>query len=71
MSEVLIATVVVFITVLFGSIIISENMRKPKYEIRFIEGWFVIRDIKSGTHLRRFQFKEDAIEWYNENCKDV
>ena len=71
MSEVLIATVVLLITVLFGSIIISENMRKPKYEIRFIERWFVIRDIKSGTHMTRFRSQEQADIWFNENCKDV
>ena len=71
MSEVLIATVVVLLTVLFGSIIISENMRKPKYEIRFIAGWFVIRDIKTGTHMKRFRSQEQAEIWFNENCKDV
>lgn len=70
MSEVLIATVIVMLTVLFGSIIISENMR-PKYEIRFIEGWFVIRDIKSSTHIKRFRSQEQAEIWFNENCKDV
>jgi len=71
MSEVLIATVVVMLTVLFGSIIINENLNRPKYEIRFIEGWFVIRDIKSGTHITRFRSKEQAEIWFNENCKDV
>lgn len=67
MSEILIATVVVLLTVLFGSIIISENMR-PKYEIKYIRGWWVIRDIKTQTNLRRFRTNEEAIEWYNENC---
>lgn len=57
--------------ILFFAWLIYLDGKQPKYEIRFIEGWFVIRDIKSGTHLRRFQFKEDAIEWFNENCKDV
>lgn len=67
MSEVLIATVVVLLTVLFGSIIISENMR-PKYEIKYLRGWWVIRDIKTQTNLTRFRTNEEAIEWYNENC---
>jgi hypothetical protein len=68
MSELLIATVVVLLTVLFGSIIIHENLNKPKYEIKYIHGWWVIRDIKTKTHLRRFSTNEEAIEWYNENC---
>lgn len=71
MSEVLIATVVVLLTVLFGSIIISENMRKPKYEIQSIEGWFVIRDIKTKTHMKKFRSQKQAEVWFNENCKDV
>lgn len=66
----IIAIIIVLLTVLFGSIIINENM-KPKYEIRFIEGWFVIRDIKSGTHMTRFRSQEQAEIWFNENCKDV
>lgn len=66
----IIAIIIVLLTVLFGSIIINENM-KPKYEIRFIEGWFVIRDIKTGTHMTRFRSQEQAEIWFNENCKDV
>ena len=68
MSELLIATVVVLLTVLFGSIIIHENLNKPTYEIRFIEGWFVIRHRVKKTHLKRFKTNEEAEEWYNENC---
>jgi hypothetical protein len=68
MSELLIATVVVLLTVLFGSIIIHENLKKPTYEIKYIEGWFVIRYVKNGMHVKRFKTNEEAIEWYNENC---
>jgi hypothetical protein len=68
MSELLIATVVVLLTVLFGSIIIHENLNKPTYEIRFIEGCFVIRHRVKKTHIKRFKTNEEAIEWYNENC---
>jgi hypothetical protein len=66
-NELLIATVIVMLTILFGSIIISENIR-PKYEIKYLRGWWVIRDVKTKTHLRRFSTNEKAIEWYNENC---
>jgi hypothetical protein len=68
MSEVLIATVVVLLTVLFGSIIIHENLNKPKYEIKYLRGWWVIRDIKTKTHMRRFRSQEQAEIWFNENC---
>jgi hypothetical protein len=66
-NELLIATVVVMLTVLFGSIIISENIR-PKYEIKYFHGAWVIRDVKTKTHIRLFITKEEAEEWYNENC---
>ena len=66
-NELLIATVIVMLTILFGSIIISENIR-PKYEIKYLRGWWVIRDVKTKTHIRRFGLKEEAEEWFNENC---
>jgi hypothetical protein len=66
-NEVLIATVVVMLTVLFGAIIIAEKLH-PKYEIKYLRSWWVIRDVKTQTHLRRFSTNEEAIEWYNENC---
>ena len=66
-NELLIATVVVMLTILFGAIIISENIR-PKYEIKYLRGWWVIRDVKTKTHIRCFGLKEEAEEWFNENC---
>jgi hypothetical protein len=63
----IIAIIIVWLTILFGSIIINENIR-PKYEIKYLRGWWVIRDVKTKTHIRRFGLKEEAIEWYNENC---
>ena len=66
-NELLIATVIVMLTILFGAIIISENIR-PKYEIKYLRGWWVIRDVKTKTHIRRFGLKEEAEEWFNENC---
>jgi len=66
-NEVLIATVIVMLTILFGAIIIAEKLH-PKYEIKYLRGWWVIRDVKNKTHIRRFSTNEEAIEWYNENC---
>ena len=63
----IIAIIIVLLTILFGLMIINENM-KPKYEIRFIEGWFIIRDVKTETHLKRFKSQEEAEIWFNENC---
>jgi hypothetical protein len=66
-NELLIATVIVMLTILFGAIIIAEKLN-PKYEIKYLRGWWVIRDVKTQTHLRRFSTNEEAIEWFNENC---
>jgi len=57
--------------ILFFAWLIYLDSRKPKYEIRFIEGWFVIRDIKSGTHMTRFRNQEQAEIWFNENCNQL
>lgn len=56
-----------FIILFFAWLVYLDN-KKPTYEIRFIEGWFVIRYVKNGTHLKRFKTNEESIEWYNENC---
>ena len=66
-NELLIATVIVMLTILFGAIIISEKLH-PKYEIKYLRGWWVIRDVKTKTHIRRFSTNEQAIEWFNKNC---
>jgi hypothetical protein len=64
-----IATVVA--TFLFLSVVIIKNDRKPKYEIRYIRGWFVIFHVKTYEILKRFATLEEAEIWFNKNCKDV
>jgi hypothetical protein len=54
--------------ILFFAWLVYLDSKKPTYEIRFIEGWFVIRYVKNGMHVKRFKTSEEAIEWYNENC---
>jgi hypothetical protein len=61
------ASMIVFIILFFWWLIHLDN-RKPKYEIKYIHGCFVIRDVKTKTHIKRFRTNEDAIDWYNENC---
>jgi hypothetical protein len=64
-----IATVV--LTFAFLTIVIIKADKKPKYEIKYLRGWWVIRDVKTQTHLRRFSTNEEAIEWFNENCNQL
>lgn len=54
--------------VFFFWYLIHLDCKKPTYEIRFIEGWFVIRHRVKKTHIKRFKTSEEATEWYNENC---
>ena len=64
-----IAMVILMFT--FLSIVIIKYDRKPKYEIRYINGWFVIQHSKSKEPIQRFKSQEQAEIWFNENCKDV
>ena len=64
-----IAMVILMFT--FLSIVIIKYDRKPKYEIRYIDGWFVIQHSKSKEPIQRFKSQEQAEIWFNENCKDV
>ena len=64
-----IATVVA--TFLFLSVVIIKADKKPKYELRYINGWFVIQHSKSQEVIKRFRNQEQAEIWFNENCKDV
>ena len=54
--------------VFFFWYLIHLDSKKPTYEIKYIEGWFVIRYVKNGMHVNRFKTNEEATEWYNENC---
>lgn len=54
--------------ILFFAWLVYLDSKKQTYEIRFIEGWFVIRHRVKKTHLKRFKTSEEAIEWYLENC---
>ncbi len=61
-----ILTVVLTFTILAITIIKAD--RKHRYEIKYLRGWWVIRDVKTKTVFRRFSTNEEAIEWFNENC---
>jgi hypothetical protein len=61
-----ILTVFLTFTILVVAIIKAD--RKPKYEIKYLRGWWVIRDVKNKTVFRRFSTNEEAIEWFNDNC---
>jgi hypothetical protein len=61
-----ILTVVLVFTILVAAII--KETKRPKYEIKYLRGWWVIRGVKSKTVFRRFSTNEEAIEWFNENC---
>lgn len=64
-----IATVVA--TFLFLSVVIIKADKKPKYEIRYINGWFVIQHSKSQEVIKRFRNQEQAEIWFNENCNQL
>lgn len=64
-----IAMVILMFT--FLSIVIIKADKKPKYEIRYIRGWFVIFHVKTYEILKRFATLEEAEIWFNKNCKDV
>lgn len=64
-----IATVV--LTFAFLTVVIIKADKKPKYEIRYINGWFVIQHSKSKEPIQRFRNQEQAEIWFNENCKDL
>lgn len=59
------------LTFAFLSIVIIKADKKTKYEIRYINGWFVIQHSKSQEVVKRFRNQEQAEIWFNENCKDV
>jgi hypothetical protein len=61
-----ILTVVLAFTILVVAII--KDSRKPKYEIQYFHGWWLIRDVKTKTVFKRFSTNEDAIEWFNKYC---
>ena len=67
MSDSLLFTAIAFVFLALAITIIKAD-KKPKYEIKYLRGWWVIRDVKTQTHLRRFSTNEEAIEWFNENC---
>jgi hypothetical protein len=56
---------------IFLSIVVIKYDRKPKYEIRYINGWFVIQHSQSQEVIKRFRNQEQAEIWFKENCKDV
>jgi hypothetical protein len=64
-----IATVV--LTFAFLTITIIKADRKPRYEIRYINGWFVIQHSKSQEVVKRFRNQEQAEIWFNENCNQL
>jgi hypothetical protein len=53
------------------SILIVKYDRKPTYQLRYINGWFVIQHSQTQKHIKRFKSQEQAEIWFNENCKDV
>jgi hypothetical protein len=64
-----IATIIT--TFLFLTVVIIKNDRKPRYEIRYINGWFVIQHSKSKEPIQRFRNQEQAEIWFNENCNQL
>ena len=56
---------------IFLSIVVIKYDRKPKYEIRYINGWFVIQHSQTQNYIKRFKSQEQAEIWFNENCKDL
>lgn len=64
-----IATIIT--TFLFLTVVIIKADKKPKYEIRYINGWFVVQHSKSQEVIKRFRNQEQAEIWFNENCKDL
>jgi hypothetical protein len=63
--------ITVVLTFTFLAVIIIKYDRKPKYEIRYINGWFVIQHSQTQKTIKRFKSQEQAEIWFNENCKDV
>jgi len=61
-----ILTVVLAFT--FLVIVIIRADRKPKYEIRYIQGWYVIQHRSTQKYIKKFVTLEDAQDWFNENC---
>lgn len=63
--------ITVVATFVFLAVTIIKADSKPKWEIRYINGWFVIQHSKSKEPIQRFRNQEQAEIWFNENCKDV
>jgi hypothetical protein len=63
--------ITVVLTFLFLTVVIVKYDRKPKYEIRYIHGWFVIQHSKSKEPIKRFRNQEHAEIWFNENCNQL
>jgi len=63
----MIGGLIFFLSVIFAILIYLDSI-KLKYEIKYIHGWWVIRDVKTQTHIKRFPTEKRAIEWFNENC---
>jgi hypothetical protein len=62
------ASMIVFIILFFWWLIHLDN-QKPKYEIKYIHGWFVVVHKKTQETISpRFTTEKRATEWYNENC---
>lgn len=64
-----IAMVILMFT--FLTVVIIKNDKKPKWEIRYINGWFVIQHSKSKEPIQRFRNQEQAEIWFNENCNQL
>ena len=63
--------ITVVATFVFLAVIIIKYDRKPTYELRYINGWFVIQHSQTQKTIKRFKSQEQAEVWFNENCKDV
>jgi len=61
-----IAIVVLLFT--FLTIVIITNDKKPKYEIKYINGWFVIQHKATQEYIKKFVTLEDAQYWFFNNC---
>lgn len=61
----------VILMFIFLSIVVIKADKKPKYEIRYINGWFVIQHSKSKEVVKRFRNQEQAEIWFNENCNQL
>jgi hypothetical protein len=70
MSDSLLFTAIAFVFLALAITIIKAD-RKPKWEIRYINGWFVIQHSKSKEPIQRFRNQEQAEIWFNENCNQL